>query len=267
MSNTIPDGQVRRGVAIRRGLFGASLLLLVTRCGGGSQPPEAHESIGRTSSPLVSLEWTPAVSMGVARQDHVAALLSSGSVLVAGGHPGNNIPTTAAEVYNPATGTWTTVGSMGTARRLFGACTLPSGKVLVAGGNAGAGDVTSAELFDPSAKTWSATGALAAAREDFSMTCLSDGHVLVAGGSGPSGLLNGAEVYDPTAGTWSSAGTMPAAVHTQRAVLLQDGRAHRRRQQRVGPGQHGGDLEPEHQRVDGDGRHGHGASVLRAQSA
>ncbi len=224
MSTTSFSDHVRGGWAIRRGLFGASLLLLVTRCGGGSQPPEADESIGRTSAELVSSEWTSAVSMSVARQNHVAALLQNGSVLVAGGHPGNNTPTNTAEVYNPATGTWTTVGSMGTARRLFGACTLASGKVLVAGGNASAGDVTSAELFDPSANTWSATGSLAAAREDFSMTCLSDGRVLVAGGSGPSGLLSSAEVYSPTTGAWSSAGTLPAAIHTQGAVLLNDGR-------------------------------------------
>jgi hypothetical protein len=209
---------------VRYGLLSVSLLLLVSRCGGEPQGPKANERVETTSSALLSSAWTATVSMNVARQNHVAALLLDGSVLVAGGHPGNNTPTSTAEVYSPATGAWTTVGSMGTARRLLGACTLASGKVLVAGGNAGLGDVTSAELFDPSTNTWSATGSLAAAREDFSMTCLSDGRVLVAGGSGPSGLLVSSEVYNPTSGTWSSAGTMPAAVHTQGAVLLNDGR-------------------------------------------
>jgi Pro-kumamolisin, activation domain/Galactose oxidase, central domain/Kelch motif len=215
------ESRLRSGV--RYGLGGVALLLLMTRCGGSSSE-KAGEAVRTTSSALLAPLWTSTGSMNASRQNHVAALLSSGSVLVAGGHPGNNTPTATAEVYNPSTQAWTAVGSMGTARRVFGACTLTSGKVLVAGGNAGLGDVASAELFDPTTNTWSATGSLAAAREDFSMTCLSDGRVLVAGGSGPSGLLGSAEVYNPSAGTWSSAGTMPAAVHTQGAVLLQDGR-------------------------------------------
>jgi hypothetical protein len=212
----------RLGAGVRYGLLGGTLLLLASRCGG--ERPTANESVARSSSALLSSAWTASVSMSVARQNHVAALLQNGSVLVAGGHPGNNVPTSSAEVYSPATGTWTTVGSMGTARRLFGACTLANGEVLVVGGNAGAGDVTSAELFNPATSTWSATGSLAAAREDFSMTCLPDGRVLVAGGSGPSGLLSSAEVYSPTSGAWSSAGSMPAALHTQGAALLNDGR-------------------------------------------
>ncbi len=203
--------------------MGIFALAVAAAC-GDSQRAEVGERTESTSSALLSSQWTATVPMNVARQNHVAALLRNGSVLVAGGHPGNNTPTSSAEVFSPATGAWTVVGSMGTARRLFGACTLPSGKVLVAGGNAGAGDVVSAELFDPTTNTWSATGSLAAAREDFSMTCLTDGRVLVAGGSGPSGLLSSSEVYNPATGTWSSAGTMPAAVHTQGAVLLNDGR-------------------------------------------
>ena len=202
--------------------MGFFALAVAAACGDSQRAEvERHES---TSSALLSPEWTAAVSMNVARQNHVAALLQNGSVLVAGGHPGNNTPTKSAEVFSPATGAWTLVGSMGSARRLFGACTLPSGKVLVAGGNAGAGDVATAELFNPSTSTWTATGSLASAREDFSTTCLSDGRVLVAGGSGPSGLLSSAEVYNPATGTWSSAGTMPAALHTRGAVLLSDGR-------------------------------------------
>jgi hypothetical protein len=203
--------------------MGIFALAVAAAC-GDSQRVEVGESTESTSSTLLSSEWTATVSMNAARQNHVAALLQNGSVLVAGGHPGSNTPTNSAEVFSPATGAWTVVGSMSSARRLFGACTLPSGKVLVAGGNAGAGDVTSAELFDPTTKTWSGTGSLVAAREDFSMTCLPDGRVLVAGGSGPSGLLNSAEIYSPATATWSSAGAMPAVVHTQGAVLLNDGR-------------------------------------------
>ena len=198
--------------------------LAVAAACGDSHHEESGESTGSASSALLTPGWTAAVSMKNARQNHVAALLPNGSVLVAGGHPGNNTPTSTAEVFSPATGTWTAVGSMSTARRLFGACTLPSGKVLVAGGNAGAGDVVTAELFNPSTGTWAATGSLASAREDFSMTCLADGRVLVAGGSGPNGLLNSAEIYSPTAGTWGGAGTLPAVVHTHGAALLNDGR-------------------------------------------
>ena len=122
--------------------------LAVAAACGDSQRAEVGERTESTSSALLSSQWTATVPMNVARQNHVAALLRTGSVLVAGGHPGNNTPTSSAEVFSPATGAWTVVGSMGTARRLFGACTLPSGKVLVAGGNAGAGDVATAELFE-----------------------------------------------------------------------------------------------------------------------
>ena len=166
--------------------------------------PERVESGALDAGTLLAPAWGATGAMHVARQNHAAALLQSGLVLVAGGHPGNNIPTATAETYNPSTQTWTTVGSMTSARRLFGACTLASGKVLVAGGNAGAGDVTSADLFDPTHNTWSATGHLATAREDFSMTCLADGRVLVAGGSTSSGIVSSSEVYSPTSGTWMS---------------------------------------------------------------
>ncbi|MGH7437383.1 MAG: kelch repeat-containing protein, partial [Polyangiaceae bacterium] len=160
----------------------------------------------------------------MARENHVAALLQNGSLLVAGGHPGNLAATSSAEVFNPYGGTWTLVGNMSTPRRSFGACTLFSGKVLVAGGNASLGDVATAELYDPTTGAWTLTGSLANAREDFSTTCLADGRVLVAGGSGPNGILNSAEVYNPATGTWSSAGTMPTPVHTHGAVQLGDGR-------------------------------------------
>ena len=175
------DGNLRRDSGT-----GCFMRRFAPRQGGGRERARRNNFVG---ADVVCLDCD-GDQMSVARQNHVAASLQNGSVLVAGGHPGNNVPTSSAEIYSSATGTWTTVGSMGTPRRLFGACTLASGKVLVAGGNSGSGDVASAELFDPAANTWSATGSLRGrTRRLLDDVLFSDGRVLVAGGSNSSGIL------------------------------------------------------------------------------
>ena len=80
--------------SVLRGLLSVVLLLLVlSGCSEAPSPQKADEHVGTTAAALLAPLWTATVSMNVARQNHVAALLANGSVLVAGGHPGNNIPT------------------------------------------------------------------------------------------------------------------------------------------------------------------------------
>jgi uncharacterized protein (TIGR03437 family) len=83
------------------------------------------------------------------RQDHSAALLPGGSVLLAGGSANTN-----AELYDPVSGRFTATGSMAASR--FGqiATLLTDGRVLIAGGNLES--TSSAELYTPVVRAISA---------------------------------------------------------------------------------------------------------------
>ena len=86
--------------------------------------------------------------MGTPREDHLAALLPTGKVLVVGGDSGS-FTVASAELYDPVTGTFSATGSMSTGRENFTATVLANGKVLIAGGFSGAGELASAELYTP----------------------------------------------------------------------------------------------------------------------
>src|SRR5262249_40052456 len=84
-------------------------------------------------------------------------LLTTARVLIAGGTTGVSPHTrisSAAELYDPATGTSASTGSMNAARNNQSATLLPNGQVLVAGGQSATStgkftDVASAELYTP----------------------------------------------------------------------------------------------------------------------
>ena len=100
-------------------------------------------------------------SMRTPRGQHMAALLHTVQVLVAGGVNGLAGPPllgtiiTSTELYNPRSGTWTPTGSLHFPRAATSATTLPNGWVLVAGGCFPGGDsctgadVRSAEVYVP----------------------------------------------------------------------------------------------------------------------
>ena len=103
-------------------------------------------------------------------------------------------PFTAAELYNPASGTWTATGSLNTQRNDYTATLLPNGRVLVeAGHTSGSTNLASVELYDPASGTWTATGSLNTPRSDHTATLLLNGKVLVAGGFGNTGALTSTE--------------------------------------------------------------------------
>ena len=93
--------------------------------------------------------FTATGSLLIARASwHVAALLPTGKVLIAGGL-GTGTPATLlseAELFDPATGLFTSTGSLTTGREAPTATVLGSGKTLVVGG-AGTGYLSSAELY------------------------------------------------------------------------------------------------------------------------
>lgn len=151
----------------------------------------------------VSPAWKPAAAMTSPRQDHMAARLPDGSVLVAGGRTGAVIAGTSlasAEVYDREKDTWTPTGSMAQVRFNDAspvAVVLPGGRVLVAAGmlESGYGSVTS-ELYDPTTRRWSPAGASRGAVASLmdQQPCGSNcGRVLATGGSYGKEV----EIYDP----------------------------------------------------------------------
>lgn len=191
--------------------------------------------------------WSPTGPMATARWGHTATQLADGRVLVTGGMTGANVPfllptlqssrvtvpTTATEIYDPASGFWTATGSMAAARYQHTATLLSGpacsgasppaycGEVLVAGGDSGG----AAELYSPVTGTFTATGALTAGRSAAGATLLGGaactgatpppycGRVLLTGGYNTSSLAayGSTELYDPAAGAWRTAGVAPCA--------------------------------------------------------
>jgi Kelch motif/Galactose oxidase, central domain len=194
---------------------------------------ELAEPTAAPTSPAVTGPagaWVATGSMGTPRFGHTAVRLLDGRVLVAGGSggpTGGNDPEfvlTAAELYDPDSGTWSATGSM---LKPHGCCGFPAtqlrdGKVLVSDVddptvNDG---IPGAEVYDPATGTWSSTGKLAITEEwtaASTVTLLANGKVLVAGSSG-------AELYDPDNGTWSATGKMTTARYNHTATLLPDGK-------------------------------------------
>ncbi|MGH9281038.1 MAG: Ig-like domain-containing protein [Acidimicrobiales bacterium] len=175
--------------------------------------------------------WSPAAPMATTRNGHVAVLLSTGEVLVAGGRQHAAAPTTRAELYNPSTNIWRAAGEMHTPRLLATATLLPDGRVLVAGGDTSYQNPTeAAEVYDPSTNAFTPVASMTKPRFLHAATPLGDGSVLVAGGSsgpapGPADDHGDAERWLPASNTWVPAGTMAAGVRGATvAELLPSGR-------------------------------------------
>jgi hypothetical protein len=166
--------------------------------------------------------WSTTGNMTMARSDHTASRLASGTVLVAGGI--NAFSLNEAEIYNPATKTWAATASMAAHRRWHGATVLPNGKVLVAGGydNYVSAIVASAELYDPALGTWSAANPMSKPHQGPTFVTLLDGRRLAAIGANSSPC----EIYDPATGAWSTTGAMTSVQSylSTAAVVLADGR-------------------------------------------
>lgn len=146
---------------------------------------------------------------------YTATRLAGGKVLIAGGYnfsAGGS--RSAAEVYDPATGTFSaTTGSLQQGRSSHTATLLQSGKVLVTGGSVcsdGCTQVLSAELFDPATGTFSTTAPMAETRSGHTATLLGNGWVVVAGGQYSSSwdARATAEIYNPATGIFTGAGSM-----------------------------------------------------------
>jgi hypothetical protein len=177
-----------------------------------------------------SRTWTVTGSMRTARAEFIAVLLPSKKVLVAGGCTSYNANgciavTTAAELYNPSTGTWTSTGAMRAPRMAMTGTVLPTGKALIAGGQTAASDALgSSELYNPATGTFTLTGRLITPRSGHTATLLTSGFVLMAGGENVNGVsISKAELYIPATGTYAATGNMPSNRQEHVAVLLPNG--------------------------------------------
>lgn len=179
---------------------------------------------------VVDPGWMTTDSLNTARFEHIAVLLSSGDVLVAGGQTGDplSIETTTAtsEIYSE--GVWAASGSMIGDRAIAAAATLSNGNILVTGGLSQVADgaqtiLNTSEIYDVTSGTWSNSGRLINARSGHTATAVGDGTVIVAGGYDNSGdHYDSAELY--SAGVFSSAGTINTSRFDHFGVTLSGNR-------------------------------------------
>ncbi len=175
--------------------------------------------------------WVQTGAMNVARAAFATIALHDGRVLVAGGITVGGVPTTSAEIYDPATGHWTATGSMTTPHVYPVATVLRDGRVLIAGGfssgEPGGTALSNAEIYNPTTGTWAPTGSMDVPRFLATIAPLPDGKTLVAGAyeissNGPFPLAS-ADVYDPATGTWEPTESMAVARAYGSATALPDG--------------------------------------------
>jgi Galactose oxidase, central domain len=158
-------------------------------------------------------------SLSSARKNHSATLLADGKVLIVGGENADGF-VTAAEIFDPATGSSSVTGNLNTPRADHTATRLADGRVLVAGGRGATGALSSTEVFDPTSGAFTPGADMTSARAGQSATTLADGRILIAGGDSSGS----AEIYDPQSGSFSATANMGAARSGHSAALMQDGR-------------------------------------------
>jgi len=139
---------------------------------------------------------TGALTRARAYLQGLVARAGDGRILVTGGS------TSAAEIYDPATGMWSLHLGMAQASRNGGlALTLRDGRVLIAGGSIPGNTVTAeAEVFDPLTDLFTAIAPMNVTRVRMGAALLGDDRVLVAGGTmslGPVVDTETCEAYTP----------------------------------------------------------------------
>ncbi len=164
--------------------------------GGLGGPPVASAGGGLQYGPLKTAEifdhaigaFTGAGTMTEGRALQVAARVSSGEVVVAGGVGGadGTVTLSTAERFNPTTASWSAVAAMAQGRTGASATMLNNGSVLVTGGETvdqGARhSLATAQVFDPAKNTWSPAGNMSCPRSGQGNALLKDGSVLVVAG-------------------------------------------------------------------------------------
>ncbi len=170
-------------------------------------------------------------NMSAARFGASAVLLNSGSVLIAGGFDGTNLPA-EAEIYSPSNGGFTWEGpSLNVPRFDASATLLNNGQVLVAGGstcNLPGCPTNAAEIYDPVANTFTLVpGGMNVPRFNHSATLTTNGQVVIAGGFSSCGSActseASTEFFDPVAGAFTSGQAVATALAGHTGTLVPNG--------------------------------------------
>jgi len=169
--------------------------------------------------------------MSAARFGASAVLLNSGSVLIAGGFDGTNLPA-AAEIFNPASGDFTHAGPSLNVPRFDDTTTLlNNGQVLVSGGSTCSlpgCPTNAAEIYDPVANSFTLVpGGMNVPRFNHTATLTTNGQVVIAGGFSSCGSSctseASTEFFDPIAGTFTSSQSVANALAGHTGTLLANG--------------------------------------------
>src|SRR6266581_2434773 len=171
--------------------------------------------------------FSNAGTMSSPRQDHAAAVLSDGRVLIVGGSSDGTNALNTTDIYDPQVGSVSPGPAMSTPRAKATATTLLDGTVVVIGGSDGTSDLASAEFFDPAANNFNTAGSLATARSKHSAFLLpNNNEVLVVGGQSAGNDLASAELYIPWQKAFQATGAMatPRSDATGAALTAVDGR-------------------------------------------
>jgi hypothetical protein len=199
--------------------------VLVT--GGQVYDPSVLGGMNVTSSaeiydPLTK-SWMPTSSMSEPRALHMALLLPTGKVLVAGGRSLTSA-LASAELFDPESETWAPTTSLSEARSGANVIEAWDWSPLVVGGSGFAGELASSEVFDVLTSTWRTVGALNFARAEHALAELPGKQIVAIGGRNAGGWTSSVEMYDPATESWSSFAnlTTPRSAHT--ATSLRNGR-------------------------------------------
>ena len=181
--------------------------------GGGTTTTSAE-----LYDPVTGL-WANTGSLTTGRFGHIAALVTGGKVIVAGGETvlfgGLSSTPTNAEIYDPASGLWSSAGTLSSQHGGATGGALSDGRAIIVGGYANGLPTAATEVYDPSTNSWSSAGTLNTARNISEGVPLPDGGFLSFGGIGPGSSTVLASVEGLDAGPNTTVDSGPSGTLSQ----------------------------------------------------
>ena len=228
-------GQIEdRGNLLRLGRWSHRMTLLPSNrflVAGGYGQSNAVSDRAENLVPALGQSFLIDARLILGRAAHVQVLLSDERVLLAGGEISDSpfVPTTACEIFDPATSTFQAATPMNVARSFAHGVRMSDGRVLVTGGQStnptrGFHFRADAELYDVSSNTWTLLASpMRAERAAHFSWVTPSGDVIVNGGTVN---MPSADLWDHTTATFGATDTTPPFSHRFAAsTMLSGGRA------------------------------------------